>query len=114
MKDAPALWNEKVKSYLGIVPPTNREGILQDVHWAFGGFGYFPTYTLGNVLAAQLFESAATALPSLRTDMESGHFAGLLDWLRTNVHHRAKRYVRRDLVKRATAKPLRTEAYLKY
>lgn len=115
--DAPAAWNQRMQKYLGITPPTNREGILQDVHWAFGGFGYFPTYTLGNVLAAQLFESASKALPSLRGgggDMEAGHFGGLREWLRVNVHQHGKRYIPRELVVRATGKPLGTEAYLRY
>lgn len=112
--DAPAAWNQRMQKYLGIAPPTNREGILQDVHWAFGGFGYFPTYTLGNVLAAQLFESASKALPSLRTDLEAGHFGGLREWLRVNVHQHGKRYVPRELVVLATGKPLGTEAYLGY
>jgi len=112
--DAPALWNEKVKTYLGIVPPTDREGILQDVHWAFGGFGYFPTYTLGNVLAAQLFESAEKAIPGLKAGFEKGEFAPLLEWLRVNVHQHGRRYLPRDLVKKATGKALSTDAYLKY
>ncbi len=114
VKDAPAAWNEKLQKYLGIVPPTDREGILQDVHWAFGGFGYFPTYTLGNVLAAQLFESAEAAMPSLHGDIQKGHFAGLLGWLQSNVHQHGKRYVPADLIRQATGKPLTTDAYLKY
>jgi carboxypeptidase Taq len=114
VNDAPALWNEKVKTYLGIVPPTDREGILQDVHWAFGGFGYFPTYTLGNVLAAQLFESAEKAIPNMRAGFEKGEFAPLLEWLRVNVHQHGRRHLPRDLVKKATGKALSTDAYLKY
>ena len=114
VSDAPAAWNEKVRQYLGITPPTDREGILQDVHWAFGGFGYFPTYSLGNVLAAQLFESAAAALPTLRADIQSGHFAGLREWLRIHVHQHGKRHQPRDLVLQATGQPLSTDAYLKY
>lgn len=112
--DAPALWNEKLKKYLGITPPSDREGILQDVHWSFGGFGYFPTYTLGNVLAAQLFESASAAMPSLRSDIGNGQFGGLLEWLKTNVHQHGKRYQPADLIRQATGKPLNTNAYLSY
>ncbi|HVT79752.1 MAG TPA: carboxypeptidase M32 [Phycisphaerae bacterium] len=112
--DAPAAWNEKMQKYLGLTPPSNKEGILQDVHWAFGGFGYFPTYTVGNVLAAQLFESAEKSIPSLRGDIRNGKFSSLLDWLKTNVHQHGKRYVPTDLVKHATGKPLTTDAYLKY
>src|ERR1051325_919446 len=75
--DAPAAWNQRMQKYLGITPPTNKEGILQDVHWAFGGFGYFPTYTLGNVLAAQLFDAAEKAMPGLRGEIGAGRFEGL-------------------------------------
>ena len=75
--DAPAAWNAKMQASLGITPPTDREGILQDVHWSGGGIGYFPTYTLGNILAAQLFDSAAHALPSLRADIQYANFTGL-------------------------------------
>ncbi|HEY4330650.1 MAG TPA: carboxypeptidase M32 [Phycisphaerae bacterium] len=114
VQDAPAAWNEKMNKYLGITPPTDREGILQDVHWAFGGFGYFPTYSLGNVLAAQLFESASKAMPALRSDILAGNFSNLLQWLRTNVHQHGKRYIPTDLVRRATGKPLSTDAYLGY
>ena len=114
VRDAPAAWNEKVENYLGITPPTDREGILQDVHWAFGGFGYFPTYTLGNVLAAQLFEAASKAMPGLESEIRAGKFGGLLEWLRTNVHQHGKRYVPGVLIKRATGKALSTEAYLRY
>ena len=82
-----------MRSYLGLTPPTAREGILQDVHWSGGGIGYFPTYTLGNVLAAQLSESAEKAMPELRAETEAGHFAGLYEWLRVNVHRRyGKKY----------------------
>jgi carboxypeptidase Taq len=112
--DAPAAWNQRMQKYLGITPPTNREGILQDVHWAFGGFGYFPTYTLGNVLSAQLFAAAQKALPTLRADIQAGQFANLLQWLRHNIHQHGSRYRPKDLVLQATGKPLSTDAYLHY
>ena len=114
VKDAPAAWNEKVRTYLGITPPSDKEGILQDVHWAFGGFGYFPTYTLGNVLAAQLFEKASQAVPGLRGNIQNGQFSPLLEWLKTNVHQHGKRFVPGELIKRATGRPLATDAYLAY
>ena len=112
--DAPAAWNGKMKSYLGTSPPTDREGILQDIHWSGGGMGYFPTYTLGNVLAAQLFETAERAIPSLKRDILEGRFTVLLDWLKTNVHQYGKKYIPGELIKRATGKPLSTEAYERY
>ncbi len=112
--DAPAAWNEKMRSYLGITPPTTREGILQDIHWSGGGLGYFPTYTLGNVLAAQLFESAEKAMPGLRAEIQAGQFGGLYEWLRVNVHQYGKKYPPAALVKRATGRALSTEPYLRY
>jgi carboxypeptidase Taq len=114
VQDAPAAWNAKMQSYLGITPPTDREGILQDVHWSGGGIGYFPTYTLGNVLASQLFQTAEVQLPSLRTDIARGHFRPLYDWLRTNVHTHGKKYPPPALIGRATGQPLSTEPYLHY
>jgi carboxypeptidase Taq len=112
--DAPAAWNAKMKQYLGLTPPTDREGVLQDVHWAFGGFGYFPTYSLGNVLAAQLFAAAGHDLPGLRADIGQGQFGSLREWLRGRVHQHGKRYQPADLVRRATGQALSTDAYLGY
>ncbi len=114
VKDAPAAWNEKLQKYLGITPPTDREGILQDVHWSSGGIGYFPTYTLGNVLAAQLFAAAEKAMPTLRSDIGAGNFGGLYEWLKTHVHQHGKKYIPGELIKRATGAPLSTEPYLRY
>ncbi len=112
--DAPAAWNAKMKASLGIVPPTDREGILQDIHWSGGGIGYFPTYTLGNILAAQLFEAAAHDLPSLHADIQAAHFTPLYDWLKTHVHHHGKKYPPNELIPLATGKPLTTAPYLRY
>ncbi len=114
VKDAPAAWTEKMCASFGITPPSDREGILQDVHWSAGLFGYFPTYSLGNILASQLFAVASGDLPELRKDIGAGHFAGLLEWLRTHVHQYGRKYKPADLVKKATGKPLNTDAYLKY
>jgi len=112
--DAPAAWNEKMKASFGIVPPTDKEGILQDVHWSAGLFGYFPTYSLGNILSSQLFAVAMKELPNLRGEVRKGSFGGLLEWLRTHVHQYGRKYKPADLVKKATGQPLSTEAYLKY
>ncbi len=114
VKDAPAAWNEKLRQCLGLTPPTDREGILQDVHWAFGGFGYFPTYSLGNVLAAQLFDKANADMPALRADIQAGQFAGLREWLGSRIHQHGKRYQPGALIRQATGRPLATDAYLKY
>jgi carboxypeptidase Taq len=114
VSDAPEAWNQRMHAYLGVVPPSNREGILQDVHWSGGGMGYFPTYTLGNVLAAQLFESAERAIPGLRAGFAAGDFGLLYRWLQTHVHRHGRKYPPRELITLATGKPLGTEAYLRY
>jgi carboxypeptidase Taq len=115
--DAPVVWNEKMKKSLGLSPADDggdRNGILQDIHWSGGGIGYFPTYSLGNILAAQLFESAQKALPSLAADIQSAKFAPLFNWLKRNVHQHGKKYIPADLIQRATGRPLSTGPYLRY
>jgi carboxypeptidase Taq len=112
--DAPAAWNAKMKASLGIEPPTDREGILQDVHWSGGGIGYFPTYTLGNILAAQLFEAAGRDLPSLRADIQSAYFTPLYEWLKTHVHRYGKKHPPAELIPLATGQALTTAPYIQY
>ncbi len=114
VSDAPAAWNDKMKRYLGLTPPTDREGILQDIHWSGGGIGYFPTYTLGNILGAQLFAAATRALPGLQGEISQGKFSSLFEWLRENVHQHGRKYVPRDLIRRATGQPLTLAPYLTY
>ncbi len=104
--DVPAAWNQKYQDYLGITPAHDAEGCLQDVHWSAGLVGYFPTYTLGNVYGAQLFERANQDLGDVDRLMQAGEFRVLLDWLREKIHRHGKRYLPGDLVTRATgAKP---------
>ena len=112
--EIPAAWNARMEEYLGVVPDNDAGGALQDVHWAAGLFGYFPTYTLGNVLSVQLFEAALMEHPGITAEMERGEFGTLLAWLRGNVHHHGKRYDPDDLVERATGRPPETAPYLRY
>jgi len=109
--DLPAAWNEGMEELLGIVPPDDRLGCLQDIHWYDGAFGYFPTYTLGAMTAAQLFDAARKALPDLESDLAAGRFAPLLGWLRQNVHGKASRYSTDELLRQATGKPLDAEIF---
>ena len=109
--DLPAAWNEGMEELLGIVPPDDRLGCLQDIHWYDGAFGYFPTYTLGAMTAAQLFDAASRALPDLEGDLAAGRFAPLLGWLRENVHGKASRYSTDELLRQATGKPLDAEIF---
>jgi carboxypeptidase Taq len=111
--EVPAAWNEKYRQYLGICPSHDAEGCLQDVHWSAGLIGYFPTYTLGNVYGAQLFAKADQALGGMDELMGRGDFPVLLDWLRTNIHRQAKRYVPSELVRHATGESPSPEALVK-
>jgi carboxypeptidase Taq len=110
--DVPAAWNAHMVELLGIEPPDARQGFLQDVHWSMGAFGYFPTYALGSMMSAQLWEAAQRALPSLEDDLRAGRFAPLRGWLREQVHVHGARYEPDELLRRATGAPLRSDAYL--
>jgi carboxypeptidase Taq len=100
--DLPAAWNERYREYLGVTPANDAEGCLQDIHWSAGLVGYFPTYTLGNVYAAQLFAAAEAQLGGLDQAFARGDFGGLLDWLREKIHRHGQRYRAADLVERVT------------
>lgn len=104
--DVPAAWNEGMRKYLGITPPNDAQGCLQDIHWSGGGFGYFPTYTLGNLYAAQFYDAAREAKPELEAGISVGDFGPLLQWLREHVHRHGKRFTPAELCRRATGKPL--------
>jgi carboxypeptidase Taq len=110
--DVPEAWNSKMRDYLQVTPPDDRRGCLQDVHWSAGLIGYFPTYTLGNLGAAQLFKAAGDDLGNLDQAFESGEFRPLLDWLRDKVHRHGMRYTPTDLIQRATGKPLAADEFM--
>ncbi|MCI0639757.1 MAG: carboxypeptidase M32 [Gemmataceae bacterium] len=96
--DVPAAWNEACKKYLGLVPPNDAEGCLQDGHWSEGLIGYFPTYTLGNLFAAQLFDKARLEIAGLEDGFAQGNFAALFEWLRDKIYRQGSRYFSKDLV----------------
>jgi carboxypeptidase Taq len=110
--DLPGAWREKYEQHLGVVPPNDADGVLQDVHWSAGLFGYFPTYTLGNLYAAQLFAQAQAELGDLPTAFRQGEFAPLLHWLRTKIHAQGSRYFAGELVRRVTGQPLSAQPWL--
>ena len=112
--DLPEAWNEKMDEYLGVIPENEARGILQDTHWAIGHFGYFPSYTVGNVLSVQLFEAAVDERPEILAQMELGEFDALLGWLRENVHRHGKKHEPDDLISNATGGPPETTPYLAY
>ena len=112
--DLPEAWNARMQEYLGLTPPHDGEGVLQDIHWSAGLFGYFPTYALGNLLSAQLWEAAERDIPDLAKQIERKEFSGLLGWLRSHVHQFGGMYEPMDLIRRATGKALGPDAYIRY
>lgn len=113
-RDLPEAWNQKMQQYLGLTPPDAARGCLQDIHWSGGAIGYFPTYTLGNLYAAQFFEQATKDLGDLDAQFARGEFAPLLGWLREKIHRHGKRYRAGELVKRVTGKELSADALLRH
>ena len=102
----PAAWREGMRALVGIEPPDDRQGCLQDIHWYDGAFGYFPTYTLGAMTAAQLFDAAKRADPAVEPGIGKGEFAPLFAWLKANVHGKASRYSSAEIIAQASGKPL--------
>lgn len=114
VRDVPGAWSERMRQDLGVEVPDDRRGALQDIHWALGAMGYFPTYTLGNLYAAQLWETIRAQLPDLDAQVARGDFAGLLGWLRENVHRHGRRFRAPELCERITGRPLSPEPLLRY
>jgi carboxypeptidase Taq len=112
--DVPVVWNEKFQQSFHLTPSTNAQGCLQDIHWSFGGFGYFPTYTLGNLYAAQFMEKARHDLSDLDADFRRGEFGRLKGWLSENVYRHGQRYPAGELCRRVTGKPLSHRPFLAY
>jgi carboxypeptidase Taq len=110
--DLPEAWNAGMEELLGVRPPSDRMGCLQDTHWPSGAFGYFPCYTLGALLAAQLWQAARAAEPGIVDGIGQGDFRPLLGWLRTNVHEQGSLHETPDLVSRATSRPLELQPFL--
>ncbi|MNM54260.1 putative metalloprotease YpwA [compost metagenome] len=114
VKDLPMIWNQKMQEYLGITPATDTEGVLQDVHWSFGGFGYFPSYSLGNLYAAQLLNTIVRELPGFYSDIEAGNFASIQAWLKENVHRYGKLYTPEQLIRKVTGEDLKADYLVNY
>jgi len=109
--DLPGAWADGLRQLLGIAPANDREGCLQDIHWYDGVWGYFPTYTLGALIAAQLFEAAREAIPDVLVAIGRGEFAPLLGWLRERVHSKGSLLSTSELVENATGRPLGTASF---
>lgn len=111
---APAAWNAKSVEYLGLLPPDDAQGILQDVHWSHGAFGYFPTYTLGNLMAVQLFDRARAERPALTREIAGGEFAGLRGWLEEKIYRHGRKFLPEELLRRATGAAVEVAPFLAY
>lgn len=114
VKDLPGEWNKRYEEYLGIDVPDDKRGCLQDVHWSFGLFGYFPTYTLGNLYAAQFWEKINQDIPDLAKDIGKGKMHELKVWLNEKIHVHGRRYAAGELCQKITGKPLSAEPLLRH
>ncbi|MCF7852707.1 MAG: carboxypeptidase M32 [Simkaniaceae bacterium] len=112
--ELPEFWNAKMHEYLGIVPHTNAQGCMQDIHWASGLFGYFPTYALGNLYAAQLHHTMLAAFPDYNVRLENRDFKFIREWLLQQVHRHGRRYYPQQLIEKATKKKLAVDDFLSY
>ena len=111
----PEEWNKKMNEYLGIIPENNARGVLQDVHWAFGCIGYFPTYTLGNLASAQIFNKAKQEIPDLEKRMEEeGDLKSLHQWLKDKIYKNGKVYIPEEIIKNVTGESLNPDYFIKY
>jgi carboxypeptidase Taq len=114
VEDLPAVWNAKMHAYLGIAPERDADGVLQDVHWSMGAFGYFPTYTLGNLYAVQFYDQARLEIMDLDERIAQGHLEILTSWLRQKIHQWGRLFTAEQLVQRVTGRSLESEPFLRY
>ncbi len=113
-EELPALWNEKYREYLGIEPQNDAEGILQDMHWSSGNFGYFPSYALGNLYGAQFFHTLKKDMPDIAQRIVKGDFSSLNDWLKSHIHQHGAVYLPEELVKKVTGEELTVKYFIDY
>ncbi|MBI3258080.1 MAG: carboxypeptidase M32 [Ignavibacteriae bacterium] len=114
LKDIPEIWNEKMRRNLGQVPKNDAEGCLQDIHWSFGGFGYFPGYTLGKLYAAMEWNVLQTQMPDVRSKIANGDLMPIREWLRENIHQYGRSQKPAEIIKRITGKPLTEKDFVEY
>lgn len=114
VNDLPAVWNKKYKDYLGVEVPDDSKGVLQDIHWSHGSFGYFPTYSLGSFYAAQFFAQAEKEIPGLENQIETGNLKPLLNWLREKIHQFGQYYTAEELCIFITGEKLNFSFFMNY
>jgi carboxypeptidase Taq len=112
--DLPGAWRDGMRDLLGVAPTNDREGCLQDVHWSSPSFGYFPTYALGNLYSAQIYEAALAQDGAVGRELEAGRTGALLSWLREHLHQHGKKYTPAELAVRVTGRPLSHDAFVRY
>ncbi len=112
--DLPDAWNSKYEEYLGLTPPSDADGVLQDIHWSLGAIGYFSTYALGNLISTQLFDAARREIGDLEEQIGKGQFDELLFWLRDRVHRHGRKFTAPELLERVTREDLQADSWLAY
>jgi carboxypeptidase Taq len=114
LKELPAIWNARFEEYLGIPVPNDTLGVLQDVHWSGGGFGYFPTYSLGNIVSVQIWEKVLSEIPDLPEQFEQGEFGQLHEWLRDRLYVLGRKFTPQETLERVVGGPLDAAPYVRY
>ncbi|MFH1906204.1 MAG: carboxypeptidase M32, partial [Chloroflexota bacterium] len=114
IKDLPEVWNTKMQEYLGVTPPNDARGVLQDIHWSGGMIGYFSTYASGNLISAQLWEKINQDIPNLSEQIREGKFETLLGWLREKIHRHGRKFEPQELVQKVTGSKIDAAPYLRY
>ena len=114
VEDLPKVWNEKMKEYIGVAPDSDKDGVLQDVHWCQGYFGYFPTYVLGSIYASQLLEALKKDIPNIGEDIRNGDFSRIRNWLKENIHRHGRTKLADEIIKEVCGEGLNPEIYVNY
>jgi carboxypeptidase Taq len=114
VKDLPEIWNARMQEFLGVTPPNDAQGVLQDIHWSMGLIGYFPTYSLGNLVSVQLWERIQADIPDLSDQIANGEFSALLGWLREKIHRHGAKFEPQDLVQKVTGSKIDPAPYMRY
>ena len=114
VKDLPEIWNTRMQEYLGITPPDDAQGVLQDIHWSGGMIGYFPTYALGNLASVQLWDTMLEQHPNVLDEIAQGKFDTILGWMREHVHRYGSKFEPQEIMLKATGSKITPEPYMKY
>ena len=114
VSNLPSIWNEKMKEMLDITPPTDKEGVLQDMHWSGGSIGYFPTYAIGSIYSSQIYKKISEINPNMQNEIEQGNFGNILNWLRENIHKYGRLFTADEIIKNACGEGLNSKVYVDY